>query len=112
MSRAEELTAKANRLRERQNVPAAEIVSSAVATEIRTSVATAIVRVRPVRLTVDVPPADHAALNRWCLDAAAELGLARVHGQEIVRALLHRALRNPELRAAITGEVAAGRASK
>jgi hypothetical protein len=69
------------------------------------------VRVRPVRLTVDVAPADHAALARWCLDASGELGVARVHGQELIRALLHRVLHDVELRDAVTADVAAARHS-
>ncbi len=65
------------------------------------------VRVRPVRLTVDVSPADHNALARWCLDAAGELGVPRVHGQELVRALLRRALTDRSLREAVLDDVAA-----
>lgn len=102
MSRTEELAAKAARLKDRQD--AAGVGSTSVATGVRTAV-----RVRPVRLTVDVAPADHAALARWCLDAAAELGVARVHGQELIRALLQRALRDAELRDATTAAVAATR---
>ena len=105
MSRTEELAAKAARLRDRQN--AAES-STSVPTEVRSRG----VRVRPVRLTVDVPPADHAALARWCLEAAQELGVARVHGQELVRALLRRALADAELREQVTRDVAAQRAAQ
>jgi hypothetical protein len=64
------------------------------------------VRTRPVRLTVDVAPAEHAALGRLALDAAAELGLARIHGQEIVRALIRRLLADPQLRREVLADVA------
>ncbi len=70
------------------------------------------VRVRPVRLTVDVSPADHNALARWCLDAAGELGVPRVHGQELVRALLRRALTDRSLRDAVLDDVAAIRSTQ
>ncbi len=70
------------------------------------------VRVRPVRLTVDVSPADHNALARWCLDAAGELGVPRVHGQELVRALLRRALTDRSLREAVLDDVAAIRSTQ
>jgi hypothetical protein len=60
-------------------------------------------------LTVDVAPADHAALGRLALDAAGTLGLARVHGQDIVRALIHRMLADPQLQHAVLQEIATTR---
>ena len=63
------------------------------------------VRVRPVRLTVDVPPADHAALRRHLLDAAVELGVARVDGQDVMRALLRRYLGEEHLRRHILADL-------
>lgn len=123
MTKAEELAAKAARIRQQ-----AEASKSAAAstTESRTSVptdlstselsdgpsrrevktpATPSVRVKPVRLTVDVSPADHAALLRWCLDAASDLGVARVSGQALIRAMLRQALSSATVRADITSEV-------
>jgi len=99
MTRESDLAAKADRLRARQAAPSDTETSEAPR-------AAAPVRVRPVRLTVDVSPADHAALNRWCLDAAAELGTARVAGQEIVRALLARALTDPAMRTLVVADIA------
>jgi hypothetical protein len=45
-------------------------------------------RVRDVRRTVDLSPVEHRALAVWCAEAAAELGLARVTGQDVLRALV------------------------
>lgn len=134
MSKAEELAAKAARIRERQTAPRPAVSASMEpqnsgasepapassddagattnARESRTDASSPTVRVRPVRLTVDVTPADHAALARWCLDAAGELGLARVAGQELVRSLLRRALEDQTLRAQITHNVGRVRANQ
>lgn len=131
MSKAEELAAKAARIRERQAAAAVEPLTSGDpglseqasassphagaptnARRPRADASSPTVRVRPVRLTVDVAPADHAALARWCLDAAGELGLARVAGQELVRSLLRRALEDQTLRAEITNEVGRVRATQ
>lgn len=101
MSRAEELAAKAARLKQQQHD---KETRSSVPTEVR---APSEIRVRPVRLTLDVAPADHAALARWSLDASAELGRARVAGQELMRALLRRALADPELRRLVVDDIAA-----
>lgn len=118
MSRAEDLAAKAARLRARAEQappPAAgaqfaDAVTSPTSPEVSRSVATehspARVRTRPVRLTVDVSPSEHAALGQLALDAAAELGLARVHGQEIVRALIRRLLVDPQVRREVLADVA------
>lgn len=133
MSRANDLAAKAARLRAAQTRPAQapaadepepqaeqalepQYISTSVSQE-RVPVevrrpATPRVRTRPVRLTVDVSPADHAALARLALDAAAELGLARVHGQEIVRALIHRMLSEPDLQRRVLAEVQASRRNR
>ena len=99
MSRkADEIRAKAARLAAStatRPTPTPEVAaSSSVDTELRNSVPTetrrrpAPVRTRPVRLTVDVSPAMHADLVRLSADVAAEIGAVRVHGQEILRALL------------------------
>jgi hypothetical protein len=137
MSRAEDLAAKAARLRASQApkpttsqvavepesveepaepTRAPQYVSTSVPEEPRparaTRQATPHVRTRPVRLTVDVSPADHAALARLALDAAADLGLARVHGQEIVRALIHRMFNEPDLQRRVLADVQATRLAR
>lgn len=45
-------------------------------------------RVRDVRRTVDLSPVEHRQLAIWCAEAAAELGRARVTGQDVLRALV------------------------
>jgi hypothetical protein len=45
-------------------------------------------RVRDVRRTVDLSPIEHRQLAVWCAEAAAELGRARVTGQDVLRALV------------------------
>lgn len=45
-----------------------------------------------MRLTVDVPPADHAALRRLCVELAAELGVAQISGQDVLRSLIRQVL--------------------
>jgi hypothetical protein len=52
---------------------------------------------KPVRITVDLPPGRHAALQQWCLDAAVGVGQPRVHGQQVMRALIGRLLTDERL---------------
>jgi hypothetical protein len=52
-----------------------------------------------VRLTLDVSPADHAALRRLCGELAVQLGVAQVSGQDVQRALLRRVLVDEAARA-------------
>lgn len=84
-SRAEQLRAKTQKIRAAQaeGNPAAP--------------ASAQVRTSPVRVTVDLPPAEHAALVRWCAEAAAETGRPRVSNQAVLRALVHRLSADPAL---------------
>jgi len=57
---------------------------------------------KPVRLTVDLTPEQHAQLQRWCLDAAPSVGRPRVAGQQVLRALIGRLLTDEELARQIT----------
>jgi hypothetical protein len=102
VSRAESLAAKASRLRELN-------ASTSVGTDVRPNTGTEVralsPRTKPVRLTVDVAPADHAALRRLCIDLAAELGVAQVSGQDVLRALLRRALVDDEARAQLARDL-------
>lgn len=59
-----------------------------------------------MRLTVDVAPAEHAALRRLCVDLAAELGTAQVSGQDVLRSLLRRALGDVDARAQLARDLA------
>ena len=108
MTRADDLAAKAARLRARQAPTGQAPTPDPAATSVPQYVSSSVppVRSRPVRLTVDVSPADHAALLRLTVEAAAQLGLTRVHGQEIVRALIARMLTDADLQARVLADVA------
>lgn len=55
------------------------------------------VRVKPVRITTDVPPQMYRFLSEYSADTAATLGKARVPGSEVVRALLDELQASPHL---------------
>jgi hypothetical protein len=50
-----------------------------------------------VRLSVDVPPADHAALVELSISIARSIGATRVHHREIMWSLLRLALEDPDI---------------
>lgn len=127
MSRADDLAAKAARLRARnaqqapvlpepaaeQEAPQEEAdVRTSVPTEVSTSVAKSApalppaVRSKPVRMTVDLAPADHSDLSQLLLRAAGALGVARVSGQEVTSALIRRLLADPDLEQKVLSDVA------
>lgn len=54
--------------------------------------AAAAVQTKPVRSTVDLSPARHAALKRWSGEIAVEIGRSRVTTQDVLRALVVRLL--------------------
>lgn len=60
---------------------------------------------KPVRLTVDLTPDQHAQLQRWCLDAAPHVGQPRVAGQQVLRALISRLLTDEGLARQITADL-------
>jgi hypothetical protein len=55
------------------------------------------VRTKPVRRSVDLSPTHHAMLLEWCAKAADELGVTRVTGQDVIRALVARLLMDQAL---------------
>src|SRR4051812_8698407 len=59
------------------------------------------VRVRPVKVSLELAPELHADLNRWLLDAARELGRGRVNSTEPLRVLVRRLVADPELSAQV-----------
>jgi hypothetical protein len=87
MSRAEELAAKAARIKEKQAAPVAPAPSQRKK----------IVRSDAVRVTVDLPPTQHRALQAWTADAAETLGRARVTKQDVLTTLVARLLADPAL---------------
>ena len=50
-------------------------------------------RAKPVRITVDLAPADYQALNRWAAKAAIELGLpmSRLSQAQVIRTMIRAA---------------------
>jgi hypothetical protein len=113
MTRADEIKAKAARLKEHHATtpPASTSVPTDLSTSVPTDVGSLrpVVRSKPVRLTVDISPADHAALGQLALSAAATIGAARVPGQDIMRALLRHYLADPDLQHTILTDLATHR---
>lgn len=64
------------------------------------------VRTKPVRRTVDLSPTDHAGLTSWCSQTAVDIGAARVTGQDVLRTLVSRLLRDPDLAEAVRSDLA------
>ena len=63
------------------------------------------VRTKPVRRSVDLSPSHHASLTRWCADTAAEIGVTRVTGQDVIRALVARLLADQTLARRIRADI-------
>lgn len=67
------------------------------------------VRAKPVRKTVDLPPARYRALTDWCTETATSIGVTRVTGQAVINALVARLLTDEtlarRLRADLTDEL-------
>lgn len=93
MSKAEEIAAKSKRLE--------DMSQSKEGTVSRVEK----VRVKPVRITADLPPVMHSDLVMWCANTAITIGRPRIHGQEVVRTLIARLLVNPELGQEIADEL-------
>lgn len=64
-------------------------------------------RAKEVRLTTTVQPQLYRGLTSYCAETADAIGAARVPHAVVVRALIARLETDPELRAAITNDVAA-----
>ncbi|MEV5205679.1 hypothetical protein [Streptomyces sp. NPDC053720] len=63
------------------------------------------VRTAPVRVTLDLSPADHRALKRWCNTAAAELDLPQVPLAFVLRILGKQLLDDPDLAARVRADL-------
>lgn len=98
MTAAERIKANAERLRKAPAQPTVKPESSEPAPARTPPPAPApVVRQKTVRRTVDLSPTAHRGLDNWQRDTADRLGLARVTGQEVLTALVHRLLTDPEL---------------
>jgi hypothetical protein len=96
MNRADELRAKEAARQERR----------AAAPEEQTRPAAQQVRAKPVRKTVDLPPQRYALLTQWCSEAAVQLGVARVTGQDVFNTLVARLLTDETLARKIRADLA------
>ncbi|MES9512189.1 hypothetical protein ABWJ92_38480 [Streptomyces sp. NPDC000609] len=63
-------------------------------------------RTTPVRVTLDLAPADHRALKRWCHRSAADLDLSQVPLVAVLRILGKRLLADEELADKVRAELA------
>jgi hypothetical protein len=111
LTAAEKLKAKADRLKAQANqAPAPQVTAAAADDDERptsTSPAPAApqrhlptaapVLAKPIRSTVDLPPARHRSLKAWSAETATEIGRARVTTQEVINALVHRMLTDETL---------------
>lgn len=88
MSRADEIRARVQRSKERQQDHKDDAPARPTAPRVRTKM---------VRRTVDLEPSRHADLDAWCAETARELGTARVTGQSVLRALVARLLTDETL---------------
>lgn len=66
------------------------------------------VRGKPIRSTVDLPPARHHALRAWCDETAVQLGKARVTTQDVMRTLVARVLTDETLARKIRDDLRKG----
>lgn len=64
-------------------------------------------RPQPVRSTMDLPPDEHAAFLKWAVDATEAIGRP-VRGQNVLRAMVRRLLRDEEWSAVIRQDLADG----
>ncbi|WP_329094285.1 hypothetical protein [Streptosporangium sp. NBC_01469] len=108
MSRADELAAKAARIKAKQGTDerkkhAATFVDAVFPEAASPAAPTtgqrrkAVVLAKPVRVTVDLAPTQHRALQTWTADAAETLGRSRVTKQDVLTALVARLLNDPGL---------------
>ena len=63
----------------------------------------------PFKATVRIEHAQNAALRRWLLDAAEDLGVSRVSLQQATTALYEELLSDDALQAKVIGRVTRGR---
>lgn len=92
-TRADEIREKAERLKARQQAGHQATAHDAPATgHGRDQGGAEPVLSKPVRSTLDLPPAVHRDLQAWLGEAAIRLGKARVTKQDVLEALVRRLL--------------------
>lgn len=114
MSRADELKAKAEQLRQKKEaaeqrnrppvltdqappVVIAEQAPVTAADKERHLAPVAAPHVKPIRSTIDLPPMRHASLKSWCGETAVQIGRSRVTTQDVMRTLVDRLLTDETL---------------
>jgi hypothetical protein len=90
-TRAEELREKAERLKARQAAAHEPVASTHGQGGAQPVLA------KPVRSTLDLPPAVHRDLQAWLGESAVRLGRARVTKQDVLEALVRRLLQDETL---------------
>lgn len=64
-------------------------------------------RAKPVRLSVDLAPAAYRGLIDYCHRTAEDLGVARVNGVDVLRALLGELAEDEQLAERVSARIAA-----
>lgn len=89
-TRAEQLREKTERLQARQQATTGH--QEVAVSHVPHSTAAEPVLAKPVRSTLDLPPATHRDLQAWLGEAAVRLGRARVTKQDVLEAMVRRLL--------------------
>lgn len=107
MSRADELKAKAARIKDRQ----AETSKDTVTAEDRERhlAPVAAPKATPIRSTVDLSPVRHQQLKSWCGETAVMIGKTRVTTQDVLRAFVARLVTDETLAEKIREDLRAGK---
>lgn len=108
-SRADVLREKAAALKAKHEAPQVPAHSPEPAVHVPRSTAGAEpVLAKPVRSTLDLPPAVHRDLQAWLGEAAVRLGRARVTKQDVLETLVRRLLMDETLARLILADIKEG----
>lgn len=98
-TRAEQLREKAARLNAKQDQAQVDAPTPPRSTAAETPLA------KPVRTTLDLPPAVHRDLQAWLNESAVRLGRARLTKQQALEALVRRLLVDETLAKLILADI-------